>query len=142
MRTAVYTEPIARTPAEVWEFLTDRRNDVRWRREIVDVELIEGDPRVPGARYREIVEWEGIKSKVELTVPETSPGKRVVILSDDPGYRTRSVWTFEPQGETTLVTLSFSFEATGALSLAEPLLWKLVSRWLERDLPLLEGHLG
>lgn len=125
----------------MWEFISDRRNDARWRREVVEVELVEGEPHLPGARFREVIKWEGVKSEIELTVTESVPEKRVVILSDDPGYRTRSVWTFEPQGEATLVTLSFSFEATGALRLAEPMLWGIASRWLERDLPLLEGHL-
>jgi hypothetical protein len=52
------------------------------------------------------------------------------------------VWTFEPQGGMTLVTLVFSFEAAGPLHLAEPFMWKILAGWLERDLPLLEGHLS
>ena len=105
--------------------------------------LVSGSPPDAPAEYETTVEWKGLKANVILRVVESVRGRRVVIgTGDDSDYHSRSAWTFEPQGQSTLVTLSLSFEARGALHVAEPFMWPAVSGWLERDLPLLEGHLS
>ena len=142
MSQSVYTQPINRPPDAVWSFLADLRNDAAWRPEITAVELMSGRPRESSARYRETVTWEGLKAEVILTIAESVAGSRLVILSDGPGYSSRSAWRFEPHGEGCLVTLSFSLETTGAVHLTEPFMWGVVTGWLERDLPRLEGHLS
>lgn len=142
MRQILYSQPIARPPAAVWAYLADLRNDVAWRAEIKRVELIEGSPRELAARYREIVAWQGMEAEAILTIVDSVEGSRLVVTSDGPGYRSRSSWRFEPHPTGTLVMLSFSLETTGTLHLAEPVLWSIVTNWLARDLPLLEGHLS
>jgi len=142
VRRTVYSQPIARPPEAIWSFLADLRNDVSWRSEITAVELVSGTPREAPATYRESVESEGLRAEVTLTVSESVRGSRLVILGAGPGYRSRSAWRFEPHDGGTLVTLAFSLETSGAVHLAEPLMWGLVTRWLERDLPRLEGHLS
>jgi hypothetical protein len=142
MRTALFTQPIDRPAEEIWAFIGDLRNDRRWRREVVDVELLSGEPPGAPATYQETVEWEGVKTRVLLRVSESVRASRVIVLNEGEDYTSRSVWAFEPHGGSTIVTLSFSFETSGALRIAEPFAWTVVSRWLARDLPLLEGHLS
>lgn len=142
MRKALYTQPIARPAEAIWAYIGDLRNDRKWRREITDVKLLTGEPPCAPAEYEETVEWEGLKTEVSLRVSESVKGSLVVVLNEGSDYRSRSVWTFESKDGLTIVTLSFSFETSGALRLVEPFTWTVVSGWLERDLPLLEAHLS
>jgi hypothetical protein len=144
MRQKLYVQPIAKTPESVWAYIADLRNDRLWRREVTAVRLLSGSPPAP-AEYEATVEWEGLKANVALRVVESVRGRRVVIETGGEGgsdYYSRAVWTFEPQGDGTLASLSFSFEARGPLHVAEPFMWPAVSGWLERDLPALEAHLS
>ena len=141
MPQALYTQPITQSPYAIWSFLADLRNDRIWRLEIESSELESGEPRQAGARYREVLQWKGVRTEVVLQLVESVPGCRLVIETDDPGFHSRSTWTFEPMDGGALVTLLFSLETSGSLSVTEPVVWQIVSHWLERDLPLLEGHL-
>lgn len=143
MQPKVFTQVVCAAPDAVWWFLSDLRNDTAWRHEIKLVELVSGEPHEPGSRYRETVVWNDIDAEVELTVAESVPASRLVIVSDSAGYRSRSAWSFDPRsGKGSLVTLVFAIEASGALRLVEPAMAALVTGWLERDLRLLEGHLS
>jgi hypothetical protein len=141
MRRMVFTQPIARPAELIWGFLSDLCNDRRWRQEIQAVELVSGTRGGAPATYRETVEWRGLKADATLTVTEAVEGRYIVILSEGKGYTSRSNWRFEPHSTGTLVSLVFSLETSGAVHLAEPVMWEMVTGWLERDLPMLEGHL-
>ena len=142
MRQAVFMQSFARSPESIWAFLADLSNDTSWRQEIFSVKHVSGTRMEAGAEYLETVAWQGLRSEVTLTIQESVPGSRLVVGSEGPGYNSTSRWTFEPQGEGSLVTLVFVLETTGPVHLAEDLIWGVISRWLERDLPRLEGHLS
>lgn len=141
MQSRELTQRIAQSPHAVWWFLADLSNDVLWREEIVDVELVSGAPRQTSAVYRESVRWQQFQADVTLSLVESVDPSRLVVASEGTAYRSRSLWTFEPFGRETLVTLVFAMEASGAFTLAEGLIADMVARWLERDLPRLQGHL-
>lgn len=141
MRREVFTAHIAQTPDVIWAFLADLRNDKKWRHEIAEVELVAGQPGTAPATYREVVKWESASAEITLTVSEAVCCSHLLILSDGPGYQSASRWSFDPSGDGTIVTLAFSFKTFGAVHLTEQLLWAVVTGWLSRDLPLLEGHL-
>lgn len=142
MRKSLYIQHVYKPAVAVWAFIADLRNDRLWRREITEVKLLSGEPPSAPAVYEETVEWEGLKTHVTLQVTESVEAALVVVLNEGSDYSSRSQWSFEAHGDMTIVSLAFSFEATGALRLAEPFMWTIVSGWLERDLPLLEGHLS
>lgn len=142
MRQTVFTEHIEKPPMEIWSFIANPENDVRWRREIEFVRRIRGAAGEPGALYREVVASHGAATEVELEIVEAKPGSRLVMRSEGPSYESTATWTIEPYGEGSFVTLRFAFEMRGAAKLSEAVTWSLVVRWLERDLPLLEGHLA
>jgi hypothetical protein len=141
MQSRALTQRVTQSPHAVWWFLADLRNDVLWREEIVDVELVSGAPRQTSAVYRESVRWQQFQADVTLSLVESVDPSRLVVASEGTAYRSRSLWTFEPLGRDTLVTLVFAMEASGAFTLAEGLITDMVARWLERDLPRLQGHL-
>jgi hypothetical protein len=141
VRQTVYTQQMAKRPEVIWAFISDLRNDPVWRQEVKDSELISGEARGAPASYRETIAWEGLEATIVLSVSESVRGSRIVISGEDQSYSSTGVWTFEPQGDGTLVTLTFAMETKGAVHLVEPFMWSIVTRWLERDLPLLEAHI-
>jgi hypothetical protein len=141
MQSRELTQRITQSPHAVWWFLADLSNDVLWREEIVDVELVSGTPRQTSAVYRESVRWQQFQADVTLSLVESVDSSRLVVASEGTAYRSRSLWTFEPLERDTLVTLVFAMEASGAFKLAEGLIADMVARWLERDLPRLPRYL-
>lgn len=142
LRNVVYTQHVASTQDRAWSLIADLRNDPLWRREIVEVELLSGTPGSAPALYRERVEWEGLSGDTTLLVVEAKKNERVVVRTDDSGYQSLSEWTFDHSDGGCLITLSFSLQTMGALHVVEPFMWSIVTRWLERDLPTLEQHIG
>ncbi|MDZ4179370.1 MAG: SRPBCC family protein [Coriobacteriia bacterium] len=141
MHSRAVTQLVAKSPHAIWWFLADLSNDVLWREEIVDVELVSGLQRQTSAVYRESVQWQGFHADVTLSIVESVDSRCLVVASEGTAYRSRSLWTFEPLGQDTLLTLAFALETSGAFTLAEGLMTDMVVRWLERDLPRLQGHL-
>lgn len=142
MRQTVYSDTVRCPPEEVWAFLADLRNDKAWRFEVDAVELLSGSPPLAPAIYREHLRWAGLHAEALLEVTQSSRGDALVVEVRGEGYSSRSAWRFEPHQNGTLVTLHFSLEATVAMGMTEPIVWKLADGWLSRDLPLLQGHLS
>lgn len=142
MRQTVFTEHIDKPPMEIWSFIANPENDVRWRREIEYVRRIRGFAGETGALYREVVASHGAATEVDLEIVEATPGARLILKSHGPSYESTAAWTIEPYGEGSFVTLRFALEMRGAAKISESVTWSLVVRWLQRDLPLLEGHLS
>ncbi|MEK6278532.1 MAG: SRPBCC family protein [Actinomycetota bacterium] len=65
MRTEHSVE-IARPPEEVFEFISDPRNDPRWCEKVLSCEQVTGDGPAVGARYRSVHRPTRIKPKAEL----------------------------------------------------------------------------
>lgn len=141
MQTRVFTEPIMQSPERVWSFLADLSNDALWRDEIKEVHLVSGTRREKGAVYRETVQWQQFRSDVTLSIIDSVEATRLAVSSEGTAYRSRSMWTFEPMADGTLLTLVFTMEASGPYALAESVITDMIARWLERDLPKLGGHL-
>lgn len=142
MHCEVFTTHVAQSPDVVWAFLSDLRNDSKWRHQIESVEVVSGTPGDAPTTYREYVRWEGMRREVDLTVSDARCCSRLVVRSDGPGYESESRWAFDPGADGTIVTLTFSLQTSGTMQIAEEVLWRVIRRWLIRDLPLLEGHLA
>lgn len=142
MRTQTHVITIDRDPHSVWVYLSDPCNDSKWRQEIVRTELLDGAAGETGTRYRETLTWEGMHADASLTIAESVPGVRLVVVAEDPGYESVSEWDFEPEEDGTRVSLTFCLETKGPLRLVEPFMWAMVNRWLERDLAALPAVLN
>jgi hypothetical protein len=142
VRTASYRKMLNHDPVTVSAFLTDLRNDASWRQEIVSVDLVSGHPGEVGAQYVESVAWEGVVAHATLTVTEAVAGSRLVVIASDPGYQSMYEYGFSPGNGGTELSLSMSIETLGPLSLIEPFMWAIVTRWVERDLDVLDEALS
>ena len=141
MRTSTLVRSLGHPPEAVSAFLSDLRNDLKWRPEILRVDLISGTPGQAGAQYKEWVTWEGLHAEAHLTTPEVVPGSRLVVFAKDPGYESTYEYAFaEAEGGCEL-TLTMSLETTGPLRLIEPFMWSLVSRWVTGSLDALDAVL-
>ena len=138
MRTTTFKRRRNHPPEVVWHFLADLRNDVTWRGEVIRVELAAGAPYIAGATYLEHVEWEGIEAEASLVVTEVVDGSRLVVVADDPSYRSVFTWQFIGDSSGTDLLLEMTLEASGTMRLVEPFLWAILNRWLERDLETLD----
>ncbi len=138
MRTATYTQQLKASPDAVLAFLSDLRNDRLWREEVREVEVVSGRPGEPGSTYRETLEWEAMHGHATLTVGTLAPG-RLTLIAQDPGYRSTWEYQFAPRDDGTNVTLTMTLSTEGPLRLIEPFMAGIITRWLERDLPKLDG---
>jgi len=142
VRDITFRRHLSHEPMVVSAFLADLRNDSKWRSEVVQVAVVSGEPGNAPTEYREQLTWEGMKAEAILTVTELDDGSCVRIVANDPGYDSTSEYRFVGVEGGTDLTLAVSLETCGALVLIEPFMWALVTRWLERDLDLLDGVLS
>lgn len=134
MRSQTYHASLRNPPSVTSEFLARPENDPLWRREVSESKLIAGHSGEIGATYHERVSWEGIRAVVPLTLVEHVVGERLVLVSQEAGYRGVSEYAFDESNGGTELTLTQSIETSGAIVLVEPFMWGVVSHWLERDI--------
>lgn len=142
MRSERFQTSLAHPPNVVSAFLAHLENDPLWRREIVGSALVEGESGTVGARYDETVDWEGVQARVPLRIAEYTVPERLLLISEEPGYRGTSEYTFAPDGTGTALTLTQSVETSGALKLVEPFMWAVIARWVGRDIRTLDDAIA
>lgn len=141
MRTSTLVRRLGHPPEAVSAFLSDLRNDLKWRPEILRVDLIAGTSGQAGAQYKEWVTWEGLHAEAHLTTTEVVPGSRLVVFAKDPGYESSYEYTFTEADGGCDLTLKMSLETMGPLRLIEPFMWSLLMRWVESSLDALDSVL-
>jgi carbon monoxide dehydrogenase subunit G len=74
-----HTEPIhVNAPVDtVWAFLSDPANHVYWREDVVESELVKGQPASPGAEYRQVMKPGRREMVGTHRIVDVEPGKRV-----------------------------------------------------------------
>lgn len=138
MRTTTYTKRLAHDRYAISSFLADLRNDPEWRVEVVEVVLRSGEPGQPGAEYLETVSSQGVTVRVPLVVTDVVPGVRLVVEARDLTYTSRYEYQFLPVDGGTELTVFMSMDMVSGLKLAEPIIWPRITRWVERDLAMLD----
>ena len=116
---------VERPPREVFEFVIDGRNDVRWRYDVVESLLEEGDPYAPGARYRQVMvsgrqELEGTYEIVAVEAPNSFEWR----TTDESRYQWSGQFEIEPAedgGPGAEVTLHLRLITRGLGKVLEPL---------------------
>jgi uncharacterized protein YndB with AHSA1/START domain len=95
-----------RLPEEVWEYISDPRNDPQWCKKVRSVEQIDGDRPGPEARYRVIhrPERPTRSERLEVTIEEFEPPKRMRIREEDDDGVFDVTYVLEPTGAGTRLT--------------------------------------
>ena len=142
MKNCKLSAVVAVSPERAWGFLSDFRNDVHWRKEIVRAELTSGEPGRPGSTYRQVARTGKREMQASLETTLAEPGRRVGFKNGD--REAVAVWgTYQvkPQGEQTCVELDISLQPRGWLRLFEPLMGGFLKKTTARYLADLKAHL-
>lgn len=128
---------IARTPQEVFDYISDPANDAAWISGSESSEWITDPPHGVGSRQRSVQRFLGrrLESEVEITNWEPPEQMAAKFSKPFPGeFTTRLV----AQGDGTELQLSGQIEVGGFFRIAEGLVSRQLDRTMETDLNALK----
>ncbi len=119
---------IARPCEDVFAFVSDQTNAVRWQSGIVEIRRLTDGPPGVGTRHAFTRTLMGRRMSGENEYVEFEPGKRVAFrTTSGPGLL--ASYSVEPTPAGTRLTATIDLDVSGIMSIAEP----LVARGLKRD---------
>lgn len=121
MKAANTSETIARTPREVFAFVSDQRNEPPWHTDMLEVRVTSGEPVRLGTTF-----WYRFKpvmgmSEGTSTITAHEPDHRVVFAEEMGKLKPTTTITVEPDGEGCRVTRAIDMELTGLIRLMAPM---------------------
>lgn len=134
MRTQSHELMLPVDHESAWEFLSDYRNDLLWRDEIDECELVTGSPGEVGAMYRARLQWEGLHSHYHVVCADLHRPTHLAYRTTVHGAPTVSEYTLHDRGASTLLVVVYALAMEGTMSLLEPFAWGLLTRWARDDL--------
>ena len=121
-------EWIARTPKEVFDFITASENAPKVTSSIVSmVKLTEGIVGV-GTRYRETRLMNGKEHSTELEVVAYEPDQRYAMKNLTEGIETIYYYSFQPEKDGTRIGLVCEVKASGVKKLMIPLVTSILKK--------------
>jgi uncharacterized membrane protein len=130
--SAEVTFVVNRPVEEVFAFLSDFENNLKWRASQVEVEKTSSGPIGVGTTYRLVNNVLGRRVELGATVVEYEPPWRFVSMDEGP-IPVRAQRLFESVGGGTRVSLKIEADLSGFLKVAEPLLAPILKRRIEAD---------
>ena len=90
-------------PEEVWEYISDPRNDPHWCKKVLSVEQVSGVGPGPGARYRVIHRSERLTRPelLDVTIEEFEPPQRMRMREENDDGVFDVTYVLEPTGART-----------------------------------------
>jgi uncharacterized protein YndB with AHSA1/START domain len=123
MPEATNTVQIARPSAEVFEFLSDGTNDLKWRDAVLDVARKSGQGT--GAIYEQGVKGPfGRRVPADYEITEYEPGKRIAFRAIAGPVRPEGSYELEPVDGGTRVTFELRCTPSGFAKLMTPMVAK------------------
>ena len=121
-------EWIARSPKEVFDFITDSNNAPKVVSSVMNmVKLTEGPARV-GTRYRETRSMNGKEHHTELEVASYEPNQVYAMKNVTEGIETIYRYNFQPESNGTRVDLVCEVKAGGFKKLMLPLVVSILKK--------------
>ena len=127
MRVFTHTIWIARSPEAVFDFFVDFTQAPRWRRFVSQMRLISAGPLGAGSVVAVSMDLAGATHDFTLTVLTLDRPRRWRHRTDEPHYDGAVEYTFAPDRDGTLVTMSMTVRPIGLYG------------WLGLPLVLLRG---
>jgi carbon monoxide dehydrogenase subunit G len=123
---------INRPLEEVFGFLSDLENNLKWRPGMIEANKKSTGPIGVGTTYRMINNFFGRRIEGEAVVTEYEPHRKYATTNKS-GLQIKTQRTFEPVDGGTMVTFSVWTELGGIFKLVEPLMATIGKRRLEAD---------
>jgi uncharacterized protein YndB with AHSA1/START domain len=120
MITAESSTSIARTASEVFEFVSDIRNDPRWHTDILEARLSGEEPIEKGTTFTVRFKPFMGQSEGTVTVSDYEPPRRLVLRGKMGKMAPTLILSVEPQGEGSRFTRRVEMEPPGMMRLIAP----------------------
>jgi uncharacterized membrane protein len=134
MPSAQKTVVIKCPAGEVFAFIADGENDMKWRPNVTDIAHLSGSGL--GARYKQGIKGPGgtrIGADYEITAYE--PDKRLAFRALEGPVRTEGEYLLDARGDQTSVTLRLNWQPSGMARLLAP----VVGRTMEGEVEALNN---
>ncbi len=128
---------INRPVEEVFAFVADNRNDVRWQDGLLEVRVAPDGPVGQGTQVTEVRKFMGRRIESTRVISEFVPNVRIVAGTKDGPVDVGGYTTFEPIEGGTRVTQHMEMQTKGFFALADP----LVASSMRRNLKASSGDL-
>ena len=128
---------INRPRAEVFAYLARFENIPRWNYAISETRQLTSGQVGVGTRYRQLRTLPS-RSEEEFEVVEFEPDRRLSLDGDLALFHGRASYDLEAAGETTTLTNSMDFQASGALNLVAQLTTRRVQSAVAENLGVLK----
>ncbi len=123
---------INRPLEEVFGFLSNLENNLKWRSGMIEAKRISTGPIGVGTTYRMINNFFGRRVEGEAVVTEYELNQKYATMNKS-GLPIKTQRVFEPVEGGTRVTFSVETEVGGFFKLVEPLMARIGKRRLEAD---------
>ena len=124
---------IDRPLAEVFEYLTNIENHVKWRAGLVEAEKTSDGPIGVGSTGREVATFLGKRMETTFELTEFKPNSVMAFKSTSGPMPLQGRQTFEEVSGGTKVNFKIEGESGGLFKLAGPMLKGMASRQIETD---------
>ena len=113
---------IRRSAEDVFAYVGDQTNAVHWQAGLVEVQRLTDGPVGVGTRHRIVRTFMGRRLAVENEYVAFEPGRRVVFRTTSGSMPLEASYPVEPAEGGSRITSTIEMDASGFLSLAEPLI--------------------
>lgn len=113
---------IRRSAEDVFAYVGDQTNAVHWQAGIVEVRRLTDGPSGLGTRHTIVRTFMGRRLAVENEYVAFEPGRKVTFRTTSGPMPLEASYLVEPMAEGARVTSTIAMEASGFISLAEPLI--------------------
>lgn len=117
-----------KTPEEAFDYLSDFTTAAEWDANTVSSELISGDPKSVGAKYKVVTRFGGREMELKYETVELDRPNRVVLQSGNSSTEIRDTMTFKPVQEGTEVSYDANVAPKGLTKLIDPVLTLVFKR--------------
>jgi uncharacterized membrane protein len=128
--SAVINRPVE----EVFAFVTNHRNDVRWQDGLLEARVTPDGPIGVGTQVHEVRKFMGRRIESTGVITTFIPNVRSARKTLDGPTEVEGYLAFEPVEGSTRVTQHIEMKSGGFMALAEPLVSRGLRRGLEKNL--------
>jgi uncharacterized membrane protein len=127
------SEVVRRPIEEVFAFVSDHRNDVRWQDGLLEVRLTPDGPVGVGTQVHEVRKFMGRRIESTGVITEFIPNRKSSRKTLDGPAEVEGYLEFEPVEGGTKVTQYMEMKSSGFMALAEPLVSSGLRRGLQKN---------
>ena len=128
---------ISRPAEDVFWFVAEPTNDVRWRSEVRSVQVVSAVRQGVGTHRREMVAYQGKPAEANVEITEFEPGSRICFRIHG-GMRAHGCYDMRPEGDGTRFGFSATVELKGKAAMLERYILQVVEKTVEDDLKRLK----